>query len=332
MKKTLLLTVLLFASAVLEAQVIVHAVPAPDPSTDSNIILYNQSFDRPNNKSGWIYDPASTVSGPYRDLGQTFTPSQPFSLNKLCIAISPYTTQENLDACSGAPFHLDVYRFASINEMEPPADTLSSQAGHLPVGMTLAGAQYLEFDLQDIPLSSATIYGFLLKFDSLKVKRMLEVVKSEDSDFYTGGKMLYTEFNGSDGRQNITVYKWKHAGGNAFRDLHFWLIKGSNSGVNVNSDGTLPNKIAILQNYPNPFNASTVIQIELPQHARVSLAICNLLGKSVIELKEDEMAAGVHQISWNGCDAKGQSAPSGIYYLRLQSGDYSAIRKLTLLR
>ncbi len=327
----LIALLMLVSAGMTSAQVVVRQVAEPNPATDTDIVIYNSFFDRPNNKSGWIYDPSSSVSGPYRDLGQTFKPAQSFSLDKIVIAISPYTTQENLNACNRAPVHVDIYRFPSINEMEAPVDTLSSQAGHLPDNMILNVTQFLEFDLQQIvPLSPGFWYGFLLKFDSLKVQRMLEIVKSEDGDYYPNGKMLYTEFNGSDGRTNITVYKWKHAGGNANRDLHFWLKKSSASAVQVLAAS--PAEYALLPNYPNPFNASTAIGYRLARPAYVNLAVYDLQGDEVRVLKHEMMQAGAHSLIWDGCNQAGAALPSGVYFVRMQCDAFSALRKVTVLR
>jgi hypothetical protein len=307
------------------AQVTVSVVPAPNPGSDPNIIIYNSFFDRPNNKSGWIYDTASTLSPPYRDLGQTFTPATSFYLDKVVVAISDYSDQTHLNACAGAPFHIDILQFASINEMEAPTATLTSQTGHLPAVLTLGVSQFLSFDLQNVALQSGKIYGFLLKFDSLKASRYLELVKSEDSDYYTGGKLLYTEFNGDDGRTNITIYKYKHAGGNVNRDLHFWLVKGDASGVMTRNPA--PVSLQLFSNYPNPFNAATTLMFALTHRSRVRLELYDITGQKVADLAEGEYEAGSHQITVDGA-----SLSSGLYYCRLMSDGQNVVHKMALIK
>ena len=316
----------------LSAQLTVTPVPAPDPASSPDIVTYNQYFDRPNNKSGWIYDTGSTLNPPYRDLGQTFTTAAPFYLDKIVVAISPYSDQAHLDACAGAPFHIDILRFDSINEMETPAATLSSQGGHLPAVLTMGTSEFLSFDIENIPLDAGKIYGFLLKFDSLKAGRYLELVKSEDADYYTGGKLLYTEFNGGDGRTNITVYKWKHAGGNVNRDLHFWIIKGSASGVTSEQAKSYPVSPLLLQSYPNPFNGAIQIRLTTEKPGMVTLHVFDRLGRERARLYEGFLAAGVQLFNWNGDASDGLPAPSGIYYIKSTSGGALEVQKITLLR
>jgi hypothetical protein len=71
----------------------------------------------------------------------------------------------------------------------------------------------------------------------------------------------------------------------------------------------IPQKFALYQNYPNPFNPSTTISYDLPQRARVKLAIYNLLGQEVATLVDGEQEPGRYNINF---DASG--LPSGIYF------------------
>ncbi len=82
-----------------------------------------------------------------------------------------------------------------------------------------------------------------------------------------------------------------------------------------------------LGNYPNPFNPSTKIRYAIPQTARVSLIIYNLLGQEVKELVNEEKSSGTYEVSFN---ASGLS--SGIYFYTLRAGQYSVTKKMLLLR
>ncbi len=97
------------------------------------------------------------------------------------------------------------------------------------------------------------------------------------------------------------------------------------TGVVKNSE--LPSDFVLFQNYPNPFNPSTTIQFALPQPGKVSLRIYNLLGREVALLVDDKLPAGIHRVVF---DAKGLS--SGLYFYRLQAGDFSQVQRLTLLK
>ncbi|HKK21943.1 MAG TPA: FlgD immunoglobulin-like domain containing protein, partial [candidate division Zixibacteria bacterium] len=94
----------------------------------------------------------------------------------------------------------------------------------------------------------------------------------------------------------------------------------------------LPDKFELYQNYPNPFNPSTEIGFALPQTANVRLEIFNIMGQRVKLLADRQMEAGVHTILWDGRDAAGNTVASGVYFYRLDAGQYTASRKMLLLK
>jgi hypothetical protein len=83
----------------------------------------------------------------------------------------------------------------------------------------------------------------------------------------------------------------------------------------------------LAQNYPNPFNPSTVITYSLPQGTNVKLIVYNVLGEAVRILENGFKNSGNHSVSFN---ANGLS--SGIYFYRIEAGNYSQIRKMILLK
>jgi hypothetical protein len=93
-----------------------------------------------------------------------------------------------------------------------------------------------------------------------------------------------------------------------------------------------PEQLALLQNYPNPFNPTTAISFELPEAARINLAIYNQNGQMVRELLNAEKAMGLHSVIWDARDQQGHRIPSGIYFYVLTVDGHSITRKLTLLK
>jgi hypothetical protein len=91
--------------------------------------------------------------------------------------------------------------------------------------------------------------------------------------------------------------------------------------------GVLPTKILLLQNYPNPFNASTMIMYKLQQPSHVTIDIYNILGRHMTNIQDGSMTTGYHQVTWNADDLA-----SGMYFYRLQVGDYSETKKMILLK
>ena len=92
-------------------------------------------------------------------------------------------------------------------------------------------------------------------------------------------------------------------------------------------DSDLPMHFSLGQNYPNPFNPSTVISYELPKASHVTLKVYNVLGREVAVLVNEHKPAGVHHLRFNAIDL-----PSGVYFCRLQTGKFSEMKKLILLR
>jgi photosystem II stability/assembly factor-like uncharacterized protein len=83
----------------------------------------------------------------------------------------------------------------------------------------------------------------------------------------------------------------------------------------------------INQNYPNPFNPSTTVKYSLAQTGRVTLSIYDLLGREVAKLIDEEKPAGEYETIWNA-----SSYPSGVYFIKMQAGQFNETRKLILMK
>ncbi|MCH7852484.1 MAG: T9SS type A sorting domain-containing protein [Candidatus Marinimicrobia bacterium] len=94
----------------------------------------------------------------------------------------------------------------------------------------------------------------------------------------------------------------------------------------------LPGEFALRQNYPNPFNPSTTVRFDLPLATSVRLAVYDLLGREVLRLVDGHLEAGYHQRVWIGRDRDGREVPTGIYFVRLVTGEFSAVRKMILMK
>jgi hypothetical protein len=89
----------------------------------------------------------------------------------------------------------------------------------------------------------------------------------------------------------------------------------------------IPDCYSLSTNYPNPFNGMTVMRFSLPEQSNVSIEIYDILGRRIETLVQGERQAGYRQAGW---DAKDH--PSGIYFYRIQAGDYIETRKMVLLK
>jgi hypothetical protein len=95
----------------------------------------------------------------------------------------------------------------------------------------------------------------------------------------------------------------------------------------LNNSEKAPLKFALEQNYPNPFNPTTMINYQLPRTCDVELNIYNLLGQEVATLVNKRQQTGMYQIEW---DATGFS--SGVYYYRIEAGNFVQTRKMIYLK
>ncbi len=95
----------------------------------------------------------------------------------------------------------------------------------------------------------------------------------------------------------------------------------------VNVDVTAPAQFELSQNYPNPFNPSTTINFSIPQSSIVSLKVFNTLGQEVKTLINQNMESGVHSVTFNASDLN-----SGIYFYKLDAGQITEVRKMTLIK
>jgi hypothetical protein len=86
------------------------------------------------------------------------------------------------------------------------------------------------------------------------------------------------------------------------------------------------------QNYPNPFNPSTVISFQLPVNSEVTLSIYNMNGQLVKRLVAGEMSAGRHHLVWDATDDRGVRVASGVYLYVIKAGEFTAQRKLVLMK
>ena len=119
-------------------------------------------------------------------------------------------------------------------------------------------------------------------------------------------------------------------------NLHGWV--SSNNGY-IYATGTggvtsiepisteIPESYKLYQNYPNPFNPSTRIKFDIPKQGNVKLTIYDMSGKEVSVLVNSELKAGSYEYNFDG-----SGLSSGVYFYKLQSGDFIETRRMILLK
>ena len=89
----------------------------------------------------------------------------------------------------------------------------------------------------------------------------------------------------------------------------------------------MPSHFALYPNYPNPFNPTTKITFSLPQIVKVNLIIYDVRGKRVINLVDEVLPAGHYEVAFEGAGLS-----SGVYFYRIQAGQFVQSRKMLLIK
>lgn len=103
-------------------------------------------------------------------------------------------------------------------------------------------------------------------------------------------------------------------------------INYSPVGINqINSE--IPSKFNLSQNYPNPFNPTTKINFDVPQNEFITLKIYDNLGKEIVTLVNEKLTPGTYSVDWNASEY-----PSGVYFYRLQSDNFTQTKRMILIK
>jgi hypothetical protein len=104
--------------------------------------------------------------------------------------------------------------------------------------------------------------------------------------------------------------------------IEFEVIVGIDDGTSA-----LAKEFVLYQNYPNPFNPATTISFALPSAREVSVKIFNLLGQEVATVVNEKFDAGVHKINFDA-----SRLVSGVYFYRIDAGEFSSTKKMILMK
>lgn len=111
--------------------------------------------------------------------------------------------------------------------------------------------------------------------------------------------------------------------------LKGWGFRVNNSVMvgTENISSNVPERFNLYQNYPNPFNPNTNISFDIPKDCHVSITVFDLLGREVNHLINEFKRAGSYNINFNA-----DGLASGIYFYRINAGDFSDVKKMTLVK
>jgi len=113
----------------------------------------------------------------------------------------------------------------------------------------------------------------------------------------------------------------------------FWMIRTDADPVGIDDDLTnIPKRFTLSQNYPNPFNPETTISFSIPKDNRVKISIYNIKGQKIRTLANENLQRGYHEVTWNAKDENGKPVSSGIYFYKMETDNFSEIKKCILLK
>jgi hypothetical protein len=182
----------------------------------------------------------------------------------------------------------------------------------------------------------ATLVGsVVVEHQPTKEKPLALVAGMDDGSgngFAEGSGMTFKIWK-SDVRQEVEIDT---------REIRFFDESGSEAGslgftaratatISISSDAQvveMPTAFELKQNYPNPFNPSTTLSFAVPNDADVSVQVYDITGKLVTTLVNAKMAAGYHNVEWNGTDSQGLRVATGIYFYKMTAGNFVQTKKM----
>jgi hypothetical protein len=277
----------------------------------------------------------ATVAGCYNDIltdsdNAVFTPLLPVALDiKPRSCPNPLNIKAYRDAVDG----VDVYSFDRVG----PVDTDDEdRAPVLPVA--ILGTP--DFDVGLIDPSTVTLEGVpALRWAYEDVSTPMPD-DTEECECNTDGADGYMDLTLKfDQRSIIGALGNVHDGDVIPLFIHGELIEckpiegvdcviiraGRDDALLTNTDGELG--FSLEGNYPNPFNPVTEISFSVPSASHVRLEVFNISGQKVTTLVDREVCAGYHQVTWDA-----SAVASGVYFYRMQAGEFAAVKKMVLVK
>jgi len=194
----------------------------------------------------------------------------------------------------------------------PPSNVVASILADNKV--SLKWADPVDADFQYFAIYRSITAGFDPK--GTQPLKTLTDVTYKDNDVVIGGKYYY-RISTFDFAGNESAYS---------PEISAIITKVNERG------GGVPTAYALSQNYPNPFNPETTIKYELPASGHVRLSIYTALGQEVRRVVDYTQPAAYHQVVWDGCDNAGNPMPSGLYFYRLETEKFTAVKKMVMMR
>ncbi|UCH63417.1 MAG: M6 family metalloprotease domain-containing protein [Fidelibacterota bacterium] len=277
----------------------------------------------------WLKDTTAAVASSPSVLAKAMSPEPEDGISSVAPEAATSATPLVHDQRSGSKAMIDELMVKQPHE-SPAQVTFDPLTTDNPAGLQdiITGMLYEVAASSEPVVDADTLEGWTV-IDIIEATRdslySLQVPVPEDSN-ETGMNWVYVKIAA------YTVYPEVYA----FSEV--------DSGYSVNNAALamaagisdLPEAFALHQNYPNPFNPTTTVRFDVPAATNLSLVIYDILGREVIRLRDGYVEPGYHQVVWNGRTALGKEVPTGVYILRMVTGQpasgYTKHVKLVLLK
>lgn len=145
---------------------------------------------------------------------------------------------------------------------------------------------------------------------------------------FDGGLNWYLQWANSPNSCNSIDFYGSDIG---WASLNSGILLTDNGGGNVigieQISNSMPDKFSLSQNYPNPFNPTTNIKLQIPESGNVKLTVFDITGEEVALLVNENLSAGEYKIDFNGT-----ALTSGVYFYRLETVDFTDVKKMILVK
>ncbi|MBI3005604.1 MAG: S8 family serine peptidase [Ignavibacteriales bacterium] len=223
--------------------------------------------------------------------------------------------------------------FASLQKDENATLLFSSNDLKLEVDDFSASFKYQ-------PVADSTKVSYRLHGTDTWTSLGLTLLSEDSTSLLTPGKLYRADLSATTSFDSAAIdllFQIQDESGNSTE----WVLDpafgvgnfGNPSSVKETQKTTIiPTEFTLFQNFPNPFNPLTRIVYDLPQRAKVSLFVYNVLGQVMTSLADEEKDAGRYEITWDGKASDGQPLSTGVYFYRLHAGTFVATKKLLLMK
>ncbi|MBU0475420.1 MAG: T9SS type A sorting domain-containing protein [Bacteroidetes bacterium] len=221
---------------------------------------------------------------------------------------------------------------AVINNGYPYLDWVIPGGNPLPVEITSFTANMLDGKVELSWQTATEVNNYGFDVETLRATSdEWETIGFVEGSGNSNSPKNYT-FIDENPLQDSVEYRLKQIDTDGNYSYYSETVKVAGFGTTAVDDDTLPTEYKLSQNYPNPFNPSTTISYSIPTNVKsemsnVKLIVFDVLGKEVATLVNENQSAGHYKVEFNASNLS-----SGVYFYRLESGNFKQNKKLMLIK